>query len=212
MIPVTFICTSCGRKDLLRRTMNSFHLLNSYPITEYLINDDALSMDIANEFSTANTLVYLTNKQGQARALDHLMRMVQTEYVFTCEDDWLFDGNKNLIADSLAIMEADIKVNHVWCRDKFDHSHPLKSPVKIAGVPCQEVMKGYQEHWGGFSHNPGLKRMSDYYKMFPKGYAQFADEMDCSKHANKFNYKAVSLVASACKHIGWNRHTPGFKA
>ncbi len=209
---VTLLCTSCGRFDLLERTLRSFFALNVYPIQEIIINEDCgrfALYDLVKSFGVEFRL-FVHKREGQARGLDRLFAASKTEYVFTTEDDWEYSGNPNFISDSLHVMMNTL-IHHVWVRDKFDHSHPLKSSTLINGIACQEVMKGYQTHWGGFSHNPGLKRVSDYKRIFPNGFAEFGDEMRCSEQANKFNYKAVSLVDSACKHIGWNRHTPGFK-
>lgn len=213
---VTLLCTSCGRFDLLQKTLSSFFALNTYPIEEIIINEDSgnfKTWDSVYETFKAtgiNFRLLVSSKEGQAKALDRLFDASKTDFVFTTEDDWKYSGNPNFISDSLQIMMNTL-IHHVWVRDKFDHNHPLKSPQTINGVSCQEVMKGYQTHWGGFSHNPGLKRVSDYKRMFPNGFSEFGDEIKCSENANKFNYKAVSLVYSACVHIGWNRHTPEFK-
>ena len=43
--------------------------------------------------------------------------------------------------------------------------------------------------------------------MFPNGFAEFKDEMQASTHTKKFNYKAVRLENTACKHIGWDNPT-----
>lgn len=153
--------------------------------------------------------IYLSNKQGQAKALDTLLRQCKTKFYFSLEDDWEFYRG-DFIEQSLDIMTADKSVHHVWVRDPNDHRHPLKDITTINGVRVREVTKNYIKTWGGFSHNPGLKRLSDYKRMFPNGFQEFKDELACNNHAMKFDYKAVSLVEHACKHIGWGKHTPNF--
>lgn len=207
MIPVTVILTSCGRLDLLQQTLDSFLRLNKYDIHAFLINDDS-----GTELTLETRFIKISNSNriGLSKSLDYLLSQVETEYYFHCEDDWLFEGNPNFIEDSIQIMERYKSVHHVWVRDSEDHTHPLGNFIKLNGITCREVQPGYMKHWSGFSFNPGLKRKSDYERMFPNGYAEFGDEILCSQQANKFDYKAVSLAYSACKHIGYGRHTSNF--
>ena len=41
MKEVTVVLTSCGRLDLLTRTIESFNKFNTYPITKFLLIDDS---------------------------------------------------------------------------------------------------------------------------------------------------------------------------
>ena len=43
--------------------------------------------------------------------------------------------------------------------------------------------------------------------MFPNGLIEFKDEMQASIHTKKFNYRAVRLENTVCKHIGWGNRT-----
>jgi hypothetical protein len=213
---VTLIVTSCGRFDLLVHTIGSFFSVNDYPIHEVYLNEDSGKMPPTLELSLKfpglqNVFILLSTKEGQAKALDTMLSHVKTEFYFSLEDDWEFFWNRNFISDSIKIMTSDPSVNHVWIREPKDHRHPLKSVTEINGVKVQEVTKNYRGSWGGFSHNPGLKRLSDYKRIFPNGFAEYGDEIICNNRANEFNYKSVSLVESACRHIGWGRHTPNFK-
>ena len=196
--------------------MDSFLALNTYPIKQFIINEDsgniAMREAIRAKYGHVFTRIIFNGKrEGLSRSFDNLIEEVQTEYVFTSEDDWNYTGNQNFIADSIAILEARKDIHQVWIRDATDHQHPLGIQTRIGGVLCRPVRAGYQTYWNGFSTNPGLRRMSDLKRMFPNGLREFGDEIECAKHTAKFNYKAVSLIHSACKHIGWGRHTQGFK-
>jgi hypothetical protein len=37
---VTLVLTSCGRQDLLERTLDSFFVYNTYPIREFIVIED----------------------------------------------------------------------------------------------------------------------------------------------------------------------------
>lgn len=221
MDKVTFIITSCGRFDLLEQTMRSFMSLNRYPIDRYMLNDDT-GGGVEQLFRTREKIENMrinyfdfvsivADKSGYSKSLDKLLAEVNTEYVFTCEDDWLFNGDADFIENSLRILKARPDIHQVWIRNERDHEHPLGDIETIEGIQCRPVKKGYLKHWGGFSLNPGLRRMSDIKKFFPNGLAEYGDEIECSKHVEKIGYNAVSLVNSSIVHIGWNRHTENFK-
>lgn len=145
------------------------------------------------------------------------MAEVKTEYVFTCEDDWLFEGNPNFIRNSHIILKNAPTIHHVWVRSRLDHRHPLSQLMQVLNtegctVGFVDVLKNYgPEKWGGFSLNPGLRRTADYHRFFPNGMAAIGDEAACSAYVEAIGYQAVSLVNSACRHIGNGRHTENFK-
>lgn len=215
--PITVVLTSCGRYDLLKQTLDSFFALNTYPIDRFILHEDSMDKDALNAlpYIISNYEVEIISpifsKRGLSKSIDKLYSTAQEGYIVHIEDDWLFHSNPNFIADSIKILEAHPDIHQVWCRDEADHTHPLSEPLEIAGIPCKAALPNYQWHWQGFSWNPHVKRLSDYKRMFPNGYAEFGDEALCSKRANKFGYKAVALINSACKHIGYGRHTEGFK-
>lgn len=214
MKEVTVILTSCDRIDLLERTLKSFYDLNDYPIKEFLIHNDGsdkLFNPIMDRYPDVK-FFFSGSRIGQLASLDFLLSKVKTEYVFLSEDDWHYYRNPGFIKRSIDILENNKDINQVWIRDLNDHSHPHGKEKTISGIRVKEVLKGYQGFWNGFSFNPGLRRMSDLNKMFPEGLKPFGDEAGCTKHVSQFNYKAVSLVESSIKHLGWNRRSINFKA
>lgn len=215
MEPVTFILTSSNRFDLLCQTIDSFMAVNEYPISKFIINEDSGNKECANKilkrYGDYMHVLFHPKREGLSKAIDTLIRNVDTEYVFTCEDDWLFENNRNFISESLNILLSNPHIHQVWIRKNTDHAHPLGEPFELNGIKVRDVLKGYQGHWGGFTFNPSLRRMSDIRNMFPMGFSLFGDEALCSKHVERIGYDAVSLVNHACKHIGWGRHTENFK-
>lgn len=217
-IPVTVILTSCNRFDLLERTLESFFRINSYQnIRAFHVHNDDTKREDAEKFvlladKFPQVTWHLSNRKlGLSASLDYLLSKVKTKYVFTCEDDWEFLGNPNFIQDSLTIMEHYPNVKQVWIRDEKDHEHPLQQPASdIQGVAIKQVTKGYKGHWGGFSFNPGLRRVDDIRQQFPHGFSEYREEERCSRHAEKLGYLAVSLVNFSIRHIGWDRHTDNF--
>lgn len=212
---ITFILTSSNRFDLLQRTMDSFLNLNKYPIARYIISDDSTSPKcyeaIKKRYGNFCDVYTQKERLGYSTHLDTLFDKVKTEYVFTCEDDWLFYANPKFIEMSLHIYKDNPDIHQVWIRKNGCHNHPLGAIELVSGIKVQPVLKGYQDAWHGFSLNPALRRMSDIKKFFPNGLKEYGDEIICNAHVENMGYKAVALVDSSIRHIGWNRHTRGFK-
>lgn len=213
--PITVIVTSCGRFDLLEKTLQSFFELNTYPIFEFHIHEDCAESEntgwvkILKERYPFMKWHFAKERRGLAASLDYLMSQVKTEYVLGLENDWHFEGNKNFIQDGITLMDSLPDIDQVWFRSSTDHTHKLSSNKYYGDIPYKLVLK--QGDWGGLSWNPRLIKLSTYKVLFPNGYSEYGDEIDCSKHVEKLGYTAVSLVHSACKHIGYGRHTDNFK-
>lgn len=215
MKEVTVIVTDNNRVDLLRRTLTSFFAMNTYPIVGgmYIHNDgkDKLFNEIRREFADANWY-FSGGTIGYAASLDFLLSKVSTEYVFNIESDWLFHSNPGFIERSMTILEEHPDVHQVWIRDESDHGHPLGQQVSLSGIAVKPVTYGYKKHWNGWSLNPALRRMGDIKRMFPNGLVEHRDEIDQAKHVAKFNYKAVAMVDSSIRHIGYGRRSINFRA
>lgn len=214
MKEVTFMLTACNRIDLLRKTMDSFLQLNTYPIKEYIAHndgDDRLFNDIIKRYPQIQW--YFSGQRiGYAKSLDFLLNKVKTEYIFSSEEDWSYYKNPGFIEKSLKILEENKDLNQVWIRDVEDHSHPCGPIRTVSGIQVRDVIPGFRKYWNGYSWNSSLRRMADIKKMFPNGIVEFADEIDQAKHSANFNYKAVTLVETSMCHLGWNRRSINFRA
>lgn len=216
---VTFIITTSDRLDLLGSTLRSFwnyyrsgwHLLAKTVLHEDSGDKGLRAAITAQYFDKFDVLLFPEEKVGYSKAIDNCLAHVETEYVWSSEDDWTYSRG-GFIEDSIKILDENPDIHQVWIRDAKDHNHPLsKRSRKISGIECRDVMKGYLGVWNGFSLNPGLRRISDLRRMFPNGLAEYGDEIDCARRTAQFGYNAVSLVNSAIRHSGWDRHTKNFK-
>lgn len=214
MKDITVMLTACNRVDLLRKTLDSFFQLNTYPIKEFIAHndgDDRLFTTIKQRYPQIKW--YFSGQRiGYAASLDFLLKKVETEYVFSTEDDWNYYRNPGFIEKSMAILEDNLDIHQVWIRDQNDFHHPLNGIEIISGIPVREVKHGYHRFWNGWSWNPALRRMADIKRFFPNGLIEHRDEIEQAKHVQQFNYKAVSLVDSSIRHSGWNRRSINFRA
>lgn len=207
--PVSMIITSCGRHDLLAKTLESFFAFNTYKnIKDVIVVEDGHEdpSDICSQFGVK--LVRLDGRYGQSYAIDVAYSYVDTEYFIHCEDDWQF-YRSGFVEKSLDILSLDKSCVCVWLRSWDDtNGHPLifKSTAEDFGV----LSMNYGE-WHGFTWNPSLRRMSDYRRVGP-----FSREFNKSKTLKepevgeiyfKLGYRGVILDrAGYVRHIGWSRH------
>lgn len=210
MSDVTLVVTSCGRPDLLERTLESFFSLNKYPLARTIIIEDGPSNPPA--FPVPD-LTYIANgaRIGQVSSIDRAYSCVDTPYVLHWEDDWeTYRGG--FIEPSLEILERYPEILQVWLRPHDETaSHPI---VKLPQFNVPTMSADWK--WGGFSWGPGLRRMSDYRRL--GGYSQFKSrksswaEHTISKVYHSLGYHAAILPEPAgyVRHIGDDRSLGGW--
>ena len=87
------LCLTIGRRpELLRQTLESLFSQISF---EHIIaiNDfrDEETNQVFRELCPTGILLNLAEQVGHHKAVDVMYAQVKTNYIFHCEDDWLFD-------------------------------------------------------------------------------------------------------------------------
>ena len=95
MNDVSLVITSCGRFDLLERTLDSFFEYNTYTIKKVIITEDSTEgkklEKLVSKYKDQNfKLIINETREGQLKSIDKAYNEVDTEYIFHCEDDWEF--------------------------------------------------------------------------------------------------------------------------
>lgn len=212
--PVSVVVTSCGRFDLLKRTLDSFDRFNTAPIHSIVITEDS-GDEAVHTFVPAHwkerTRVLVNNpKKGQFASIDLAYAQVNTPLVFHLEDDWEF-YREGFVEDSLAVLETDPKILQIWLRSyahdmrSFNTSYRLGPVQTIHGIRYHRVVFD-DPGWTGFSLNPGLRRLRDYAPVAPFG--KFATEKAISVRYGELGFYAVALQADAVLHTGDDSHVP----
>lgn len=202
--PICLILTSCGRHDLLRRTLESFAKFNTYPISKAIIVEDSLTPK--PEWLSPD-IIWIQNSRprGQVYSLDRAMAEVDTEYFFGLEDDWDFT-RPGFIEKSLEILKQHSNVWTVSLRADDCNGHPLTS---AEGLTIQ--LPGWQGGWGGVNFNPGLRRLSDYRKLGSYGrhcgYSSHgcAAELELSRKQLAEGFRIAALPEKYVEHSGAGR-------
>ena len=171
---VTVVLTSCGRPDLLAKTLDSFFEYNTYPIDDFIVMEDGTepsSLGGDAKYSSRGIRWLSTGRRsGQMAAIDRAYGLVKTEYIFHCEDDWEFYA-PGFIEKSLAILRRSPEVLQVWIRALNDTNNLaiMEHVFSADGVTYRFIRPGHHtEEWGtwhGFSLNPGLRRTRDYHSI-----------------------------------------------
>lgn len=209
---VTIVITSCGRFDLLKKTLASLEQFNSYPIKKVIITEDSGKSEVhqclPQGWEEYCQIFVNTPKLGQLASIDLAYAQIDTQWVFHCEDDWQF-YRPGFIEDSMLLLKNDQQALQVWLRS-FAHDLQVHSPYVYLGerkqldcVVYHELMS-HKEEWQGFSFNPGLRRLLDYKQHAP--YQQFAGEKALSRLYSEENRYALILENDAVLHTGFGEH------
>jgi len=205
---VTCVLTSCGRHDLLERTLDSFFQFNTYPIDHFIVMEDGplVPWKLAEKYP--DVIFLCTGKRvGQVAAIDMAYSFVKTEYIFHMEDDWQF-YKSGFIEQSMAVLEEYQKIICVWIRSLSDtNNHPL-----IKGGPDFKLLST-RYHWKGFTWNPGLRRLRDYQLIRSYGnhvkwdpLKPWTAEQNIGILYFKMGFMAAILNGGFVRHIGTGRH------
>ncbi len=204
---MSFVITSCGREDLLDRTLKSFFKFNDFPIEKLFLTEDSVDENvykrIEKKWSDKINLLFNKTKKGQIQSIVEAYKLIKTPYVFHCEDDWVYT-RKGFIKDSLKILDYDSKIIQVWLESRESASRldifsygPLK---KHQGIGFREVYCKDGWEWGYFSFRPGVKRIYDYNLI--GGYSDYKNELDIGVSYKKLGYYTVIIEDPAVIDIG----------
>ena len=210
MEPYTVALTSCGRFDLLERTLTSLLPRLEGPVERILIAEDSGDrrvQDVVRKFDVAGVSIDVTINDpplGQIKSIDRLYTRLETEWIFHCEDDWEFcrDGfikeSFDVLRDlpNLSVVSLLAVSDFPRLRFQADPSgrYHIVDPAKSYGLT-------------GLHFAPGLRRLSDYRLFAPFARVGTLDaERIISDSYAALGFRVACLSESAVRHIGDNRH------
>lgn len=214
---VSVVITSCNRIELLKRTIESFNTMNTYPIAEFIIIDDSGNREAHQriiELYPDYTCIFNGSNIGLIDSIDRAYSMVKTKYVFHIEDDWEFIKS-GFIEPSLKIIENNPMVMQVWVSNI--HNQPLDiEPLIADGVHYRYASLDGMDHlWHGFTFHPTIRSMRVYRVAAP--WSQWSTSEDFlalreRKIGQEYfmrGFRAAVLPDSYCIHTGdqdttWN--------
>ena len=166
---VTVVLTSCGRHDLLDKTLSSFFTFNTFPIKRMIIIEDGdhIAEELAAKYKSREIDWVSTGQRvGQFAAIDYAYSRVETSFIFHMEDDWEF-YETGFIEKSMAVLLRNPKCIQLWLRSLEDASYcPIEDKIFTHfDIQWRKVSVDWHTElgvWHGFSFNPGLRRFKDY--------------------------------------------------
>ena len=217
---VTLFITSCGRPELLKKTLDSFVKFITYPITEVILCEDSgingIVDFVKNILPYPIIFCYNEIRIGQMKTIEKYTQLIKTPYVFHLEDDYEF-FDSGFIELSFRILDLDPRISQVLLEDE-QHSYPK---VEINNPLCYKVMTNNPgeitaNNGDGpltvFSWRPSLKRFEIQKLRMP--YELWDDEYTIQLKVNKIDMYSVITKnikdgkKGFCTHIGKNYHVP----
>ena len=214
---VSVVLTSCNRLDLLKRTIESFNAMNTYPVEEFIIVEDSANKEMHKvlcDLYPDYTLLLNGVNMGLIDSIDRAYSMVKTPFVFHTEDDWEFI-KPGFIELALKPVINNHLVMQTWISNI--HNQPVDSEIRITGGVKYRYasIAGMDNLWHGFTFHPGIRNMRVYKEIAP--WAQWSDKEDflalreCKIGEEYFRrgYRAAVLSEDYCVHTGgqattWN--------
>jgi hypothetical protein len=187
---VTIFITTCKRLELFKETINSFleNCLDLSLVNQWVVIDDNSSKEDVLEMQKLYPFLDIksksTEEKGHSKSLNKISQVSQNEFIFILEDDWKLMGKKNLISDSIKILESDQRIGQVL--SNWNYAESFRDWSETGGgiwkkLPTGEnyllhqwyeahsedwknfvtaIGKPSHVHWPHFSLNPCLLRKS----------------------------------------------------
>lgn len=208
MVPpsITVCVTSCGRLDLLERTLSSFAQCNGD--ARLIISEDCADPDVisavGDRYPQAR-LIYSHERVGLMRSIDRLYSAVETDFIFHLEDDWESDAPVNWPAAMSVLTERSDVVANV-CVRHFDEIKPKyrERSVRFSAGGQDFALMNADAHpeFFGWSPNPGLISTELYRRYAPfEGYT--ADQL--SGVVKRTGRRMAYMLPGVARHIGQKR-------
>lgn len=223
MREVTLFITSCGRPELLKRTLVSFCKYNTYPIQEVIMCEDSGligCIDFAHDILPWTTTIYYNKSRiGLMLNMNKYNKFIKTPYVFHLEDDYeFFKGG--FIEMSFEMMDSDSKISQVLLEESYYHTYPL---VDYGNPLCYKVMTCFPEDKTGcygdgsmsiYSWRPSLKKIEVERMRIP--YEPWEDEYTLQLEIKRLGLYSVIPKrdfseggrVGYCENIGIYAHVP----
>ncbi len=132
------VVTSCGRFDLLRRSMTSLVATLDVPPRRILVIEDSGDEGVRDALAGLDgpfEVVVNSRQLGQMASIDKAYAMLAAPYVFHTEDDWQFERT-GFIGESAALLAARPRLQHGRLRPRSELNPLIRDMPEetVAGV------------------------------------------------------------------------------
>jgi hypothetical protein len=202
---VTVVLTSCGREDLLARTLGSF-LAHHRPGRIVIVEDSADPALAARVVAHHPGVDMLPNaaRLGQLPSIDRAYATVTTPLVLHLEDDWEFTGPID-IPGAVDLLERRAEVNAVCFRRLADlqFKERIRRRRFSHGSGRYARLDHIHPDWHGHTFNPTLLRLATWQAIGP--FAGLGNERAISRAVKDRGGFVAYQLPGVCGHIGDGR-------
>lgn len=205
MPPDITLCLTIGRRpDLLRQTLGSLFKYCRFE-NVVAINDfrDEPTNSAFRELCPEGRLISLDEQIGHHRAVDHMYSLVQTPYVFHCEDDWLFDAPID-VEGAIEALKSKPQISQVCLRRLVDFNLPESEKSLVTTIRVKERdylrLDGLHAQWHGYTFNPHISSVGTWKSL--GGFSRFKKERHVSRLLRKQGFFSAYASPGSCRHIG----------
>lgn len=208
-LDTTLVITSCGRFDLLERTLASMHpWIGMFP-NRIVVEDSGHTSQLFNQLkSDGFTILINGSSLGQHRSIDNAYCYIDTDFIFHCEDDWEFleepnfCGAKHILKNGI---DEHTKLSVVSFRDSTrnePNDQDAYREFELMGRWYRYSLR-QKSKYNSFTFNPSVLRR-DLYKMLGS-YSDFLTEGSIARYLQQRGYVIVTQVPGVVRHIGDER-------
>ena len=203
---VTVTITSCGRLDLLEKTLAAWRAYHSGG--RYLVSEDSGDETViakVREMMPEATVLTGAGRTGLMASLDRLYSAVETPYIFNLEDDWVIDAPVDWQTAIKALERPGVSQVCVRAFDEIRAKWRRKSePFEVDGHQMAHMDADAHVEFFGWSPNPGLFK-TELYQRFKPFNRVLPDQMSAliKKEAH---VTMAFLLPGVARHIGGGRN------
>ncbi|MBS0454383.1 MAG: hypothetical protein JSS14_24050 [Proteobacteria bacterium] len=174
----------------------------------FVTNDrgDPETDSVVRRLLPSATLLSHSVPLGHHRSVDEMYALVQTPYIFHCEDDWAFDPVPFIPIAHAAITSAP-NISHVSMRQTesfrrhYGRQREFSDPVPVGSGHMRRLAEA---GWRGYGFNPSLVPKSVWQAIGP--FAKYADEGAINNAVEAIGLERVFVVPGVYYHLGDGRH------
>lgn len=203
---ITIVLTSCGRFDLLGKTIDTFS--NHFNYKEIVIVEDSVNLEGIQSFVSRRSGVRIRfndPKLGQMASIDAAYAAVETPYIFHLEDDWHFFAGYDLEKCTSALEKFDDCSGIILAFNRFeDRFGKHIEKLDLAGGDYFAVNPSAHPEWFSYTFNPSIVRRETWRQYGP--FSQFISEAKLSHFMKQTGKRCYFLNNHIGEHIGDGRH------
>lgn len=206
---ITLVITSCDRFDLLERTLQSMSpWLDEIP-QKIIVEDSGAEPELFDRLRRSGFKIIVNGRRlGQLPSIDAAYAKCTTEFIFHCEDDWMFSRRPNFEAACRILTEGidgEGNFSMVCFRDVTGTKRGKKELFKEHMVQGSLFRYSFEHSYkfNYFSFNPGMLRYDVYRRFGP--WSKYTNERSIARSMMRAQRCIARELPGNVQHIGKGR-------